>query len=127
WNDESASSAVFRSPDPELQSHIVFDNINGYRINTKGLPGDHYLIEYIFTNLAEATDTLTKVLIVNSAPKAIIDVQNSCIEDVITFADNSVIANNLSGGVIGRWSWTYGEGGNGNDGMSQNPTYTYVS
>ncbi|MGC1241644.1 MAG: PKD-like domain-containing protein [Chryseosolibacter sp.] len=127
WNDPSAVSASFRSPDPVLQPRIVFDGINGYRLNTRNLPGGTYLIEYIFKNTALATDTLTKVVIVNSAPKAIIDVKNSCIEDVINYQDNSAVTNNLSGGVINKWSWTYGEGGNGNDGVSRNPTYKYTS
>ncbi|MEO5600219.1 MAG: PKD-like domain-containing protein, partial [Cyclobacteriaceae bacterium] len=125
WNHPSAKSASFRSNDPVLSPRIVFDGVNGYRLNTKNLPGGTYLIEYVFTNTVDATDTLTKILIVNSAPRAIIDVRNSCIEDVITYNDNSIIANNLSGGVIDKWSWTYGEGGNGNDGVSQNPTYRY--
>ncbi|HEY9488296.1 MAG TPA: PKD domain-containing protein, partial [Chryseosolibacter sp.] len=129
WNDPAASTnerPKFASPDPGLNARIVFDGSN-YYLNTRDLEGKPYLIEYIFTNSLEATKTLTKVLVVNSAPTAVIDVHNSCIEDVITFQDNSDIRNNKSGGIINNWSWTYGEGGNGNDGVSQNPTYKYVS
>jgi hypothetical protein len=108
-----------------LGPRIIFDGSN-FRVNTKDLPGGTYPLEYIFTNSVDATDTLTKFLVVNSAPKAIIDVKNSCIEDLITYGDISSIPNNQSGGIIEKWSWTYGEGGNGNDGVSQNPTYRYT-
>lgn len=128
WNDSASKQdeTFFRSTDPILGPRIVFDGTS-FLINTKNLPGGEYEIQYVFTNTLEATETLTKTLKVNSAPKAIIDVPNSCIEDVITFTDASIISNNSSGGAIDRWSWSYGEGGNTNDGFSQNPTYQYIA
>jgi hypothetical protein len=128
WNDESSNpiETKFFSSDPILGPRVARIGAN-WLINTKDLPGGQYEIQYIFTNTLGATTTLTKMLVVNSAPKALIAVDNSCIDDVIVFEDNSFIPNNTSGGTINRWAWTYGEGGNGNDGFSQNPTYQYAS
>src|SRR5690606_22139828 len=95
-------------------------------INTKDLPRGTYPLQYIFTNHDEATDTLTKFIVVNPAPEAIIDVPNSCIDENITFIDSSTIPQGGPDDEIVSWAWTYGEGGHGNDGVSRDPSFKYT-
>ena len=116
----------FRPISPELATRITFDGIN-WRINTDGLLAGTYQLQYIFTNQFNATDTLTKDLIVFSAPVAVIDVGNNCIDDVVTFTESSNIPNNLSGGNIIGWNWLFGEGSNGSNGPVPEPQYSYLS
>jgi hypothetical protein len=126
--DASTGSPItkFRSSDPLLDSHIIQTG-STFKINTRNLPGGTYFIEYIYTNSAPATDTLTKTLIVNSAPKALIGIDKACVVDEIVFSDSSKIKNNQSGATIVSWDWNYGDG-NGNDNtLTQNPHYIYGS
>ena len=83
-------------------------------------------IQYVYTNSLNATDTLTKVANVLAAPKAVIDFNRVCIVDSLTYTDASFILPNPSGATIDAYSWSYGEFGNGNDGVTRNPKYKYT-
>lgn len=114
----------FESTSSVLAAKIVQSG-SSFKINTVGLAGGVYPIQYIYTNSSNATDTLTKFIVVNSAPKALIGIDKACVVDQVVFSDSSRIKNNTSGGTIVAWDWNYGDG-NGNDNtLSRNPTYTY--
>jgi hypothetical protein len=116
---------LFRALSPALIPRIIFDGTN-YKIRTDGLLAGTYQLEYIFTNSFFATDTLTKDLIVYSAPLAVIDVGSNCIEDVVTFTESSNIPSNVSGGNIINWSWLFDEGSTGSNGPVAEPQYSYL-
>ena len=130
-NDPSAKSPTFFSSTiPMIQSRIssvTTGSTTDFMLNTVGLPAGSYTIDYTFTNTLNATTTLTKSFTVFSAPVADITISSICIESQVTFSDNSTIPNNTSGGTIISYEWTYGEGGNGNDGVTRNPVYQYQS
>jgi hypothetical protein len=113
---------LFRSPD--IPSRIISIGSNFY-INTNGLAPGSYQVQYIYTNSLNATDTLTKVVTVFAAPKAVIDFDRICIADSLTYTDASFIPVNPSGATIDAYDWSYGEFGNGNDGVTRNPKYKY--
>ena len=118
---------LFKGLSPELVSRVTTpDNIN-WKLDSDGLLAGTYQLQYIYTNQFFARDTLTKDLIVFSAPLAAIDVGNNCKEDVVTFTESSTIPNNLSGGTIVNWNWFYDEGSNGSDGPIAEPQYLYLS
>src|SRR5690606_25515874 len=125
WNSPFAKNALFRSLDANLGPRVIFDG-SDYYLNTRDLPPGTYPLQYIFTNTENATDTLTRFVVVNAAPEAVIEVPNSCIEDLITFVDGSHVPQEPARNIVS-WAWTYGEGGHGNDGVSRNPTYRYTS
>jgi hypothetical protein len=114
---------LFASPD--IPSRIISVGSN-YYINTDGLAPGAYQIQYIYTNSSPATDTLTKVVTVFAAPKAVIDFDRVCIADSVTYTDNSNIPVNPSSATIVAYDWSYGEFGNGNDGVTRNPKYKYT-
>ncbi len=115
----------FTGLSPELVPRITFDGTN-YRLNSDGLLAGTYQLQYTFTNEFGATTVLTKDLIVFSAPVAVIDVGNNCIEDVVTFAESSSIPSNLSGGTITSWNWFFDEASNGSNGPVPEPQYSYL-
>ena len=110
---------------PDIPARIIAVGTNFY-INTNGLAPGTYQIQYVYTNSAAATDTLTKVVTVFAAPKAVIDFDRICVADSLTYTDTSFIPVNPSGATIDAYSWTYGEFGNGNDGVTRNPKYKYT-
>ena len=112
---EGGPDTEFVGITPAIIPRITFDGTN-YRIDTDGLLAGTYQIQYIFENEFGATSVLTKDLIVFSAPLAVIDVGNNCIEDLVTFFESSNIPNNGSGGSIINWNWYYGEASNGSNG-----------
>ncbi|MEJ7645841.1 MAG: PKD-like domain-containing protein [Chryseolinea sp.] len=116
----------FRGPSAVLGPRIFYDGTE-WKLNTNGLPAGTYLIEYIYTNASNATDTLTKDLIVFAAPQAVIDVGNSCIDDVVTFYESSSIPNNNLGGTIMSWNWLFDEGSIGSSGSVSEPQYNYLN
>ncbi|MEJ1239936.1 PKD-like domain-containing protein [Chryseolinea sp. T2] len=122
---EGLEPTKFRALSPELVPRIAYDGTQ-WKLNTNGLLAGTYQMQYIFTNEYHATDTLTKDLIVFSAPQALITVGNNCIEDVLTFTQSSTIPNNLSGGTIINWNWLYDEGSNGSTGTTAEPQYQYI-
>ncbi|MGC3946952.1 MAG: PKD domain-containing protein [Chryseolinea sp.] len=122
---EGLDPTKFRALSAELVPRIAYDGTE-WKLNTNGLLAGTYQLQYIFTNEYNATDTLTKDLIVFSAPQAIITVGNNCIEDVLTFTQASTIPNNLSGGTIINWNWLYDEGSNGSTGTTAEPQYQYI-
>jgi hypothetical protein len=73
-----------------------------------------------------ATDTLTKVVTVFAAPKAVIDFDRVCVADSLVYTDASFIPINPSSATIDEYNWKYGEFGNGNDGVTRNPKYKYT-
>ncbi|MEO5980443.1 MAG: PKD-like domain-containing protein, partial [Chryseolinea sp.] len=121
---EGFDPTLFRGISPELAGRISYDGTN-WKLLTDGLNAGSYLLQFIFTNEFAATDTLTKDLVVFSAPKAVIDLGNSCIDDVATFLESSNIPNNLSGGSIVTWNWFFDEGSNGSSGSTMEPQYQY--
>ncbi len=108
-----------------LDIPIIKVGFADYYVNTNGLAPGNYQIQYIYTNSVNATDTLTKVVIVLGAPKAIINFNRVCIADSLTYTDASTIPLNPSGATIVAYDWSYGEFGNGNDGVTRNPKYLY--
>jgi hypothetical protein len=114
----------FESTNAVLAGKIVQAG-SSFKINTVGLPGGVYPIQYTYTNSSNATNTLTKLIVVNSAPKALIGIDKACVVEMVTFTDFSLIRNNTSGAAIVSWDWNYGDG-NGNDNtLSRNPSYKY--
>ena len=128
-NDPTAKSPTFfSSTDAMIQlriSSVTTGSTTEFMLNTIGLPAGNYPISYTFTNTLNAQTTLTKSFTVFSAPVADITISSICIESQVTFSDNSSIPNNTSGGNIISYEWIYGEGGNGNDGVTRNPVYQY--
>jgi hypothetical protein len=122
---EGFEPTKFRALSSDLLPRIAFDGTD-WKLNTNGLLAGTYQLQYIFTNEYNATDTLTKDLIVFSAPQAVITVGNNCIDDVLTFTQASTIPNNLSGGSIINWNWLYDEGSNGSTGTTAEPQYQYI-
>ena len=109
---------------PDIPSRIIAVGTNFY-IDTDGLAPGAYQVQYVYTNSGGATDTLTKVATVLAAPKAVIDFGRVCIVDTLTYTDTSFIPVNPSGATIVAYNWSYGEFGNGNDGVTRNPKYKY--
>ena len=123
FNDPSAKTAFFRSDD--IPNRIGFDGTN-YIIKTDGLEAGEYEVQYVYENIAEARDTLTKLVTVYSGPKAVISVDRVCQGVPLTFEDASYIPNNTKNGHIIKYYWKYGEFGTGSDsGTPRNPSYTY--
>ncbi|GIV35744.1 MAG: hypothetical protein KatS3mg032_0123 [Cyclobacteriaceae bacterium] len=116
-------NAVFDSPDLPL-GKIIFDGTD-FRLRTNGLTPGTYRIRYTFTNSLGASNTVERFVVIDPAPKAIIDVTNSCITDLITFEESSAIfGTNPSGAFINQWLWEFGDG---NGSTSQEPTYQYIT
>jgi hypothetical protein len=116
-------NAVFDSPDLPL-GKIVFDGTD-YRIKTNGLTPGVYRVRYSYTNSLGANNTVQRFVVIDPAPKAIIDITNSCITDVITFQESSAIFGpNPSGAFINQWQWEFGDG---NGSTSQEPSYQYLA
>jgi hypothetical protein len=67
--------------------------------------GRHIPASVYYTNEFNATDSLTKDLIVYSTA-LLIDVGNNCKEDVVMFFESSNIPN-LSGGFIVNWTGSF--------------------
>ncbi|HTF19803.1 MAG TPA: PKD domain-containing protein, partial [Chryseolinea sp.] len=116
----------FQAISPALLTRIAYDGTE-WKLNTDGLLAGTYQLQYIYTNSLSATATLTKDLIVFSAPQAVITVGNNCIEDILTFTQSSNIPNNLSSGTIVTWNWLYDEGSNGSTGNVAEPQYQYIA
>ncbi len=95
---------LFKSTDPYMNSRIVFDGTN-YKINTLGITGGPYIVQYIYTNSSAVRDTVTKELTIYPAPKANIDVGNACVIDNISFTESSVIPPTLTA----RYIWDFGD------------------
>ncbi len=110
---------------PRLNAINLSPTVKIWRINTDGLPGGRYTLRYIYTNQFNATDTLTKDIVVQSAPVSVITLGDNCIDNVIKFTEASYMADNGSGGVIKMWAWLYGEGSNGSVGTTREPSYLY--
>ncbi|MDW8332123.1 MAG: PKD domain-containing protein [Cyclobacteriaceae bacterium] len=116
-------NAVFDSPDLPL-GRIIFDG-NDFRLKTNGLVPGTYRIRYAYTNSLGATNTIERFVVIDPAPKSIINVANSCVTDVITFNQSSTIFGpNPSGAFINQWLWEFGDG---NGSTSTTPTYQYLS
>ena len=58
--------------------------------------------------------------------KLIIDFDRICIADSLTYTDASWIPVNPASATIVAYDWSYGEFGNGNDGVTRNPKYKYT-
>ena len=114
----------FESTDPVLAAKIVQAG-SSFKINTVGLPGGVYPIRYIYTNSVDATDTLTKFIVVYSAPKAVISIDKACVVDLVTFTEASFIKNNTSGADWKEWDWSFGDGTSNVDKSNPNPTHKY--
>jgi hypothetical protein len=115
---------LFRSPD--IPARIQNIGLSDFYINTDGLAPGTYQIQYIYTNSLLATDTLTKAVTVFAAPKAVIDFDRVCVADSLTYTDASFIPINPASATIVAYDWSYGEFGNGNDGVTRNPKYKYA-
>jgi hypothetical protein len=123
--DNSASTInppFFSSPD--IPTAIIRKVDGQYYINTKNLTPGVYRVDYVFTNVFEATTTLRKNVTVFAAPKADFIAPNTCVLDPVSFQDNSSIPNNPFGDFIDEWDWNYGDGIGGSDDQFPLP-YTY--
>jgi hypothetical protein len=105
----SRSPTKFRSPDQILQDKIFIDGTN-YKINTSGLKGGVYFLQYIYTNSFDATDTLTKQVMVYSAPQSVMDpLVSTCVENVLSFTESSTIPDNATGATLISYHWDFGD------------------
>jgi hypothetical protein len=121
-SDGLAPGTTFTGLSPEIASRLSFDGTD-WRLDTDGLLAGTYQLQYTFVNQVNATSTLVKDLIVFSAPVAVIELENTCLQDVVTFLEGSNIPNNGSGGTI--VNWRYGEGSNDSNGAVAEPQYEY--
>jgi PKD repeat protein len=118
----SDPSPFFSSPDIPGS---IFRKVDGqFYINTKNLLPGTYRIVYNYTNSLGSSSTLQKNITVHAAPRAIIDVGNSCETSTVFFTESSDIPTNPFGDILTNWNWGYGDG-NGSD--SQTPSYLYPS
>jgi hypothetical protein len=119
---------LFRALSPELASRLTEVN-DEWTLNTDDLPAGTYIMQYIYTNQYNATDTITRDITVFAAPTAVIDVTNECIDKLVVFLESSTFApnqNNVNGTII-NWDWSYGEGTNGSDSPNPEPEYQYIT
>ncbi|MBX2966676.1 MAG: PKD domain-containing protein [Cyclobacteriaceae bacterium] len=124
-------SAIFLSDDIETQYNlppgsIYFDGVSEkYKLRTNGLEPKVYRIRYEFTNEFSATTKVTRQIRVTASPTSVIDVDNSCIESIITFTESStILGSNPFGATISTYQWQFGDG---NGSTSQMPNYQYTS
>jgi hypothetical protein len=101
---------------------IYFDGVD-YRLKTNGLTPGKYEITYNYTNSLGATNPYLRLVWIDAAPRAIIDVGNSCETAAITFTESSDIPVNPFGATITEWLWNFGDG---NGSATQEPTYQYL-
>ncbi|MBA4056443.1 MAG: hypothetical protein C0490_17135, partial [Marivirga sp.] len=121
---EGKLGTTFTGLSPEIVSRLSFDGTD-WKIDTDGLLAGTYQLQYTFINQFDAVSTLTKDLTVFSAPRAIIELGNTCLQDIVTFLEASDIPNNGSGGTIINWNWFYDEASNGSNGPVPEPQYFY--
>ena len=113
----------FSSLQPVLDTRIIQKPDGFYYIVTDNLPAGVYDIIYTYTNEFGATTFLQKQLTVYSSPKAIIDVDNSCVSSVLNFTESSVITgSNPTGATLVAYNWEFG---NGIGSTTQEPSYQY--
>jgi len=107
---------------PDVSPSYIFQKLDGqYYINTKAMPPGTYIVTYVYTNNFEAQTQLSKPINVLSAPKAIIDVSNSCVSSLIDFTESSFIPVN-NGANLQKWTWNFGNGIGSSD---PEPQYQY--
>nr|HPM32529.1 PKD domain-containing protein [Chryseolinea sp.] len=116
------SPTLFKSPDPYMNSRIVFDGID-YKINTLGITGGPYIVQYIYTNSVAVRDTVTKVLTIYAGPTTSITSGDDCIDGggPTIFTQNTIF-NNPNGDIITDWIWNFGDGGFG---TGPSPSHQY--
>ncbi|MCT4580229.1 MAG: PKD domain-containing protein [Flavobacteriales bacterium] len=79
-----------------------------------------YPIELIVTTNENCKDTAVGSVTIYPMPQVAFSMQDECLEDAVTFTDNSII--NLPGAIT-NYVWDFGDLSNPSN--SQNPTYTY--
>lgn len=82
-------------------------------------PGQ-YTVSLIVANQFGCSDTVTHVVPVDSIPDASFAASNACLNQSISFIDNSVV----HGSAIVGWDWDFGDG---NSSVLQNPTHLYAA
>jgi PKD repeat protein len=111
----------------ELKDRLRYEPVaDDWLLATDGLSTGSYLLTYVYTNDYGVTNSITKTIIILSAPKAVIDVGNNCIDKVVHFEESSYMIDAIPTGTILTWSWLYGEGSNGSSGATKEPTYSYI-
>ncbi len=97
---------------PDASPSYIFKKPDGqFYLNTKNLPPGDYVVKYTYTNQFEAKSEFSKQIHVAAAPKAIIDVGNTCETSQVSFTHSSVIPNNSTpAATLVGFIWDYGNG-----------------
>jgi hypothetical protein len=104
------------------QIDIVFESGDWY-IDTDGAVSDTYMIRYTFKNQFNAVTYKEYAVHIFASPVAVINVDNSCVKDVIQFNDASTLPSNPFGGSIAEWRWDFDDQSFSN---FQNPSHGYI-
>lgn len=102
--------------------NIVFESGDWY-IDTDGAVSDTYMVRYTFKNQFNAITYKEYAVHLFASPVASINVDNSCVKDVIQFNDASTLPSTPFGATIDKWRWDF-------DDQSfsdvQNPSHGYL-
>nr|MCU0420399.1 PKD domain-containing protein [Cyclobacteriaceae bacterium] len=106
-----------------VQAAIEVDG-GQYFVNTDKLASGTYQIEYFYIDgLGNPATPITKIIQILAAPVAVINVNNSCIEDAIEFFSNtSFVRPTPFPTFINAWNWSIEPGITSN---LENPTYNF--
>jgi PKD repeat protein len=104
------------------QMDIVFEN-NDWYIDTNGAVSDTYMVRYTFKNQFNAVTYKEYPVHIFASPVSVINVDNSCVKDVIQFNDASTLPSNPFGGAINEWRWDFDDQSFSN---FQNPSHGYI-
>ncbi len=77
-----------------------------------------YQVTLIVTATGGCTDTVTQPVEIYPLPIAIVNADNVCLGEAVSFGDSSTI----SSGSIDQWNWSFGDGGTS---TQQHPTHAY--
>jgi PKD repeat protein len=102
--------------------NIVFES-GEYYIDTDGAISDTYVIRYTYKNEFDAINYKEYRVHIFASPVAVINVNNSCVKDVIQFNDASTLPSNPFGGAISSWRWDFDDQSFSN---FQNPQHGYI-
>ena len=119
--DHSLGSPVTEYTSTTINSNIVLSG-GDYFIDTDGLSSGLYDVTYTFTNSLGAISTRTRFIKVYPGPLPDFSVNNFCIEDPISFTDESILPPSGFGGSIVAWEWNFGDN---SVSFNQNPLHIY--
>ncbi|MEJ0033752.1 MAG: PKD domain-containing protein [Bacteroidota bacterium] len=118
WYADSAA----RQTNPLFELPITTTGTEAY-IETDGVPSDTYWVRYVYKNSFGVTSEGLAKVIVAASPIAVIDVNNSCVKDLIQFNDASTLPNNQYPSSITSWHWDFDDQ---SFAIVQSPTHAYI-